>query len=146
MLCLLHLNRKAAKPWVKQRRRCPLSSAPGAPPRGPLISDGAPPFTLANTHSQGRCLDTCMPGSHLPLSTVNKCERSPETLKVHLLGPKILSSPHQLLPEDLVSEIRTQDSALAGVAQSTEPGTVNQRIMGSIPSQGICLGCRPGAQ
>ena len=33
---------------------------------------------------------------------------------------------------------------LAGVAQWIEPGPANQRVMGSIPSQGTCLGCRPG--
>ena len=45
-----------------------------------------------------------------------------------------------------IMKIKILNFALAGVAQSTEPGTVNQRIMGSIPSQGICLGCRPGLQ
>ena len=34
--------------------------------------------------------------------------------------------------------------ALAGVAQWTEHQPVNQRVTGSIPSQGTCLGCRPG--
>ena len=37
-------------------------------------------------------------------------------------------------------------SALAGVAQGIEHGTVKQRVTGSNPSQGICLGCRPGPQ
>ena len=37
-------------------------------------------------------------------------------------------------------------AALAGVAQWTECGPANQRVTGSIPSQGICLGCRPGPQ
>ena len=32
--------------------------------------------------------------------------------------------------------------ALAGVAQWTEHGPVNQRVTGLIPSQGTCLGCR----
>ena len=31
--------------------------------------------------------------------------------------------------------------ALAGVGQWTERGSVNQRVAGSIPSQGTCLGC-----
>ena len=35
-------------------------------------------------------------------------------------------------------------AALAGVAQWTERWPVNQRGTGSIPSQGTCLGCRPG--
>ena len=36
--------------------------------------------------------------------------------------------------------------ALAGVAQWFEYGPVNQRVAGSIPSQGTCLGCGPGPQ
>ena len=35
---------------------------------------------------------------------------------------------------------------LAGVAQGIERWTVNQRAAGLIPSQGTCLGCRPGSQ
>ena len=36
--------------------------------------------------------------------------------------------------------------ALSGVAQWIECQPVNQRVKGSIPSQGTCLGCRPGPQ
>ena len=36
--------------------------------------------------------------------------------------------------------------ALAGVAQWTEHRPANQRVAGSIPSQGTCLGCRPAPQ
>ena len=36
--------------------------------------------------------------------------------------------------------------ALAGVAQWTEHRPANQRVIGSIPSQGTCLGYRPGPQ
>ena len=35
---------------------------------------------------------------------------------------------------------------LAGVAQWIERWPVNQRVIGSIPGQGTCLGCEPGAQ
>ena len=35
---------------------------------------------------------------------------------------------------------------LAGVAQWIERGPVNQKVTGSIPTQGTCLGCRPGPQ
>ena len=35
---------------------------------------------------------------------------------------------------------------MAGVAQWIECQPVNQRVIGSIPSQGTCLGCRPGPQ
>ena len=34
--------------------------------------------------------------------------------------------------------------ALVGVAQWMEHGPVNPRVTSSIPSQGTCLGCRPG--
>ena len=36
--------------------------------------------------------------------------------------------------------------ALAGVAQSGEHQPANQRVTGLVPSQGTCLGCRPGPQ
>ena len=36
--------------------------------------------------------------------------------------------------------------ALAGVAQWTECQPANQRVTGSIPSWGTCLGCGPGPQ
>ena len=35
---------------------------------------------------------------------------------------------------------------LAGVAQWIEHQPANQRVTGSIPSQGTCLGCRPDPQ
>ena len=35
---------------------------------------------------------------------------------------------------------------VSGVAQWTECWPVNCRVTGSIPSQGTCLGCRPGSQ
>ena len=39
---------------------------------------------------------------------------------------------------------RGQREALAGVAQWIEHSPANQKITGSIPSQGTCLGCRYG--
>ena len=42
--------------------------------------------------------------------------------------------------------LRISEIALAGVAQWIECQPVNQRVTGSIPSQGTCLGCRPGPQ
>ena len=36
--------------------------------------------------------------------------------------------------------------ALAGVVQWIECWPANQRVAISIPSQGTCLGCRPGSQ
>ena len=35
---------------------------------------------------------------------------------------------------------------LAGVAQWTESWPANQRVASLVPSQGTCLGCRPGPQ
>ena len=34
--------------------------------------------------------------------------------------------------------------ALAGVGQWIECHSINEKVAGSIPSQGKCLGCRPG--
>ena len=42
--------------------------------------------------------------------------------------------------------IKKNTMALAGVAQWTEYQPANQRVTGSIPSHGTCLGCGPGAQ
>ena len=44
---------------------------------------------------------------------------------------------------EVPQEIKT---ALAGVAQWTELQPANQRVASLIPSQGTCLGCRPGPQ
>ena len=38
------------------------------------------------------------------------------------------------------------NTALVGEAQWIECWPANQRVIGSIPSQGTCLGCRPGPQ
>ena len=38
------------------------------------------------------------------------------------------------------------NQTLAGVAQRIEHGPANQSVSSSIPSQGTCLGCRPGPQ
>ena len=42
------------------------------------------------------------------------------------------------------NEETNQKNSLAGVAQWIEHQPVNQRVAGWIPSQGTCLGCRPG--
>ena len=44
------------------------------------------------------------------------------------------------------SEYEGKYFALAGVAQWIECWPVNERVIGSIPSQGTGLGCRPGPQ
>ena len=43
-------------------------------------------------------------------------------------------------------QFKSKYKALAGVAQWIEFGPANQSIAGLIPSQGTCLGCRPGPQ
>ena len=40
-----------------------------------------------------------------------------------------------------INTIKHLSCALAGVAQGTECWPVNQKVAGSIPSQGTCLGC-----
>ena len=39
-----------------------------------------------------------------------------------------------------------EDESLAGEAQWIECWLVNQKVPGSIPSQGMCEGCGPGPQ
>ena len=48
--------------------------------------------------------------------------------------------------EQLARESDRGRNTLAGVAQWIECQPANQRVEGSIPSQGTCLGCRPGPQ
>ena len=43
-----------------------------------------------------------------------------------------------------VRVVRSTNKALAGMAQWIECQPVNQRVAGSIPRQGTCLGCGPG--
>ena len=46
----------------------------------------------------------------------------------------------------MLLDINKGQLALAGVAQWIEHRPENQRVAGSSPSQGTCLGCRPGPQ
>ena len=41
---------------------------------------------------------------------------------------------------------KKKDDALAHVAQWIEHQPANQKVAGSIPGQGTCLGCEPGPQ
>ena len=43
-------------------------------------------------------------------------------------------------------QLKSVNGALAGVVQWIEHWPANQRLSSSIPSQGTCLGCRPGPQ
>ena len=42
------------------------------------------------------------------------------------------------------NKYKRKEAALAGAAQWIECQPANQRVLGLIPSQGTCLGCRPG--
>ena len=54
--------------------------------------------------------------------------------------------PRQVNTPDTMNPPREVKLALAGVAQGIELRPTNQRAVGSIPSQGTYLGCRPGPQ
>ena len=68
---------------------------------------------------------------------------------LYLHKPKSISAP--IKSKNLFSHVdkskhfhlRYRSNALAAVAQWIERQPVNQRVTGSIPSQGTCLGCRP---
>ena len=49
-----------------------------------------------------------------------------------------------VLNDNKILSLKAYRSALAGVAQWIEHWPANQRVTGSIPSQGTCLGCGPG--
>ena len=63
-------------------------------------------------------------------------------------------SAYVLIGEDLSPNMESEDEigsvrnirALAGVAQWIECWPLSQKVTGSIPSQGTCLGCRPCPQ
>ena len=50
------------------------------------------------------------------------------------------------MPKAAATVKKKERGALADKAQWIEHQPVNQRVAGSIPSQGTCLGCRPGPQ
>ena len=54
--------------------------------------------------------------------------------------------PDAKLQKSSVPHLTFVTSALAGVAQWIECQPANQRVADSIPSQGTCLGFRPGPQ
>ena len=59
-----------------------------------------------------------------------------------------VQAPSQTTPTFLShrNHERSAYSALAAVAQWIERWPASQGVSASIPSQGTCLGCRPGAQ
>ena len=48
--------------------------------------------------------------------------------------------------QNIMSLIKKNEFALAGVAQWIECWPVDPGVAGSIPSQGTCLGCQQGPQ
>ena len=60
---------------------------------------------------------------------------------------RTLTLLHSVVPAYIVSNFKTQSHpTLAGVAQWLECWPAGQGVAGLIPSQGTCLGCRPGPQ
>ena len=53
---------------------------------------------------------------------------------------------NQISNKSLLSRIHKEILALTGMAQWTKCLPMNQRVAGSIPSQGTCLGFGPGPQ
>ena len=72
-------------------------------------------------------------------SFIEKAESFPETLYLH---PLFLSPSHHIL----VKYLKIIYSTLGGVAQWIERWCVTRKVGSLIPSQGTCLGCRPGPQ
>ena len=64
-------------------------------------------------------------------------------MRLHIVCPEI-THPCNMKKRQLLE--KTQETAMAGVAQWIECWPENQRVMGSIPSLGTCLGCGPGPQ
>ena len=58
----------------------------------------------------------------------------------------IMIAYKQVQRHQVVQSCKNVTQALAGVAQWIEHWHANQRVVGSIPSQGTRLGCRPGPQ
>ena len=59
-----------------------------------------------------------------------------------MLGPSLSASVIWVV----AGSIQNTVLALADVPQWIEHQPVNQRVTGSIPSQGTCMGCAPGPQ
>ena len=65
----------------------------------------------------------------------------------YLINEVVTKDTYQALEKFLIEWkffIEKHLSALAGVAQWIECWPMNQKVLGSVPSQVICLGCGPG--
>ena len=69
--------------------------------------------------------------------------------KTNTLGCHLYMESKKKKANEQTKQKQTQDierTAQAGAAHWTEHRPANQRVTSSIPSQGTCLGCRPGPQ
>ena len=89
-------------------------------------------------------------GSHSVISAQRKkCSYpSPSDSTFWMLITEIIAPVHICICKSVSRKspviVNKTRMALAGMAQWTECWPVNQRVAGSIPSQGACLGCGPG--
>ena len=78
--------------------------------------------------------------------TVKKMKRQAtgwkKTFAKHISGKGFVSKEYK----ELLKLNDKKTTALAGVAQWIECRPMNQKVTGSNPSQGTCLGCWPGSQ
>ena len=114
-----------------------------------------PPCPASSSHPSGRLLSKTQhvefcrgaPARH---RTQLSSGRTEVKTQVFLLSNLILSFRSASQIHSMSSKYaqirKTMLFALAGEAQWIEHQPVNQRVASSIPSQGICLGCRPGPQ
>ena len=80
----------------------------------------------------------------LLFSNLHICERADF---LHILNPNNTLQDHVkagMRIQHLLSHILNRFVALAGMAQWIECWPANQKVTSLIPSQGTCLGCRPG--
>ena len=93
------------------------------------------------SHHLGTIAFCCHKFAHRPASVI--LELRPTCRTYCPLCPLIQSVPQVAV---ILMELKITDAGTAGVAQWIERQPVNQRVSGSIPSQGTCVGCRPGPQ
>ena len=106
---------------------------------GPFLPWVQPPPLLGELTP---CLQFCLPANNLPPSTQSSTRSG--------LGLRVPASDRMGLLLwalwFLTTLYESELWALTGVTQWIECEPANQRITSSNPSQGTCLGCRPGPQ
>ena len=72
------------------------------------------------------------------------CEKQPINVShISMFLSVSFSHPLSLKVNKIFLKSEKKRKALAGMAQWIECWPANQRVIGSVPSQGTCLGCRP---